>query len=183
MADVRDMYMAHTLFRREFGLLPDQVRYVVEGDRQRGEIVGAHIDLLCRVLSAHHEAEDLILWPLLLERAGQHAQAIVPTMQAQHASLENALATIAALLTPWRASAREGPALATVCSELNSVAVEHMALEEEQILPLAEKYVTAAETSAVVTVGGGLGGGGRRRRSAGSARAREVGRPAHRAGS
>ena len=145
MADVRDMYMVHTVFRREFGLIPGLVLEVREDDTRSGEIVGSHIDLMCRLLHVHHDSEDLLLWPLLQERGGEDAQAIVPTMQAQHAALDDTLGLITKLLGPWRATAHRGAPLAAACSGLNAAITEHMALEEERILPLAEKYVTAAE--------------------------------------
>lgn len=33
LADARDMFAAHTLFRREFGLMPGLVRAVADGDK------------------------------------------------------------------------------------------------------------------------------------------------------
>jgi hypothetical protein len=145
MADVRDMYMVHTVFRREFGLIPGLILEVPENDTRRGEIVGYHIDLMCRLLHIHHDGEDMLLWPLLLDRGGEDARAIVPTMRAQHAAIEDALAIITPLIGPWRGTARRGGPLAAACSSLNAAITDHMALEEERILPLAEKYVTAAE--------------------------------------
>jgi Hemerythrin HHE cation binding domain len=145
MADVRDMYMVHTVFRREFGLIPGLILEAPESDTRRSEVAGSHIDLMCRLLHAHHDGEDLILWPLLLDRGGEDAQAVVPTMQAQHAALDDAIGLITKLLGPWRSTARRGAPLAAACSSLNAAITEHMALEEERILPLAEKHVTASE--------------------------------------
>lgn len=147
MADIRDMYMVHTVFRREFGLVPNLVRDVADGDTERAGIVGAHVELLCRFLHVHHESEDLILWPLLRERGGQDALSIVPTMQDQHSAMEDGIAKVTGMLGPWQATAKSGQraALETVCNALNDVLFEHMGLEEERILPLAEKFVTADE--------------------------------------
>jgi len=145
MADAKGMYRAHAMFRREFGLIPSLIRKVAERDTLRSEIVGGHIDLLCRILHTHHEAEDRLLWPLLLERCGNRVQSIVPMAQAQHDSLDTSLETIRALLAPWRSSGRGGFPLAMASTELNRTLDEHMALEEDEILPLAEQCVTAAE--------------------------------------
>ncbi len=145
MADVRDMYMVHTMFRREFGLIPRLIRDVAEGDRRRAEIVGAHIDLLCRFLRVHHEGEDIILWPLLHERGGREADAIVATMGAQHILIETSVGQVTKVLPSWRATARAGAALAAAFDNLFPVLTEHMATEEKNVLPLAEKYVTASE--------------------------------------
>ncbi|MEV4756996.1 hemerythrin domain-containing protein [Micromonospora sp. NPDC049559] len=145
MADVRDMYMAHAMLRREFSLLPQLVRSVAPGDANRAEAVAAHADLICHLLHRHHEGEDLLLWPRLHERGGAEAEAIVPTMEMQHAAIEEAHAEVVRLLPGWRATGQGGDELAEVFERLYDVLAEHMALEEREILPLAERHVTAAE--------------------------------------
>ncbi|MFJ4850808.1 MULTISPECIES: hemerythrin domain-containing protein [unclassified Streptomyces] len=145
MADTRDMYMAHTALRREFILLPGLVRTVAPGDIRRTEVVGAHADLLCRILHTHHEGEDLLLWPKLVERGGAEAAAVVPTMEEQHHAIDTAHQEVTALLGGWRSTGLRGAELAEALERLASVLLEHMALEEKEILPLAEQHVTAAE--------------------------------------
>jgi hemerythrin-like domain-containing protein len=153
MADVRDMYMVHNMFRREFSLIPGLLRGAPTGDTGRSEVVGAHIDLLCRILHAHHEGEDLLLWPKLHERAEADAAEIVSTMQEHHATIETGLGRVNELLPAWRATAQGGEELAGVFDELYAILGTHMTLEEERILPLAETYVSAEEWK-------GLGGHG-----------------------
>ncbi|MDX2645698.1 hemerythrin domain-containing protein [Streptomyces sp. PA03-1a] len=145
MADTRDMYMAHTALRREFRLLPDLIRSVAPGDTRRAEVVGAHAALVCRVLHTHHEGEDLLLWPKLAERASVDAEAIVPTMEQQHHAIDALHGEVTGLLGGWRSTGRGGEELADAFERLLTVLVRHMALEEKEILPLAAKYVTAAE--------------------------------------
>ncbi|WP_246040848.1 hemerythrin domain-containing protein [Streptomyces cadmiisoli] len=145
MADVRDMYMAHRMIRREFGLLPQRVREVEPNDTRRSEVVGAHTELVCGFLHFHHEGEDLILWPLLQGRGGEEAEAVLPRMEEQHHAIEAAGNEVLRLLPEWRSTGRSGHELAEALDRLLAVLLEHMAMEEEQILPLAEKYVTAAE--------------------------------------
>ncbi|MFJ2297133.1 hemerythrin domain-containing protein [Streptomyces sp. NPDC087894] len=145
MADVRDMYLAHTMMRREFRLLPQLVRDVPQGSVRRAEVVSRHAELLCQILHLHHDGEDLVLWPLLVERGGEEAGAIVPTMEEQHHAIEQAHAAVMALLPGWRAEATGGEKLAEALDRLLAVLLEHMAMEEKEVLPLAAKYVTAAE--------------------------------------
>ncbi|MEV4814075.1 hemerythrin domain-containing protein [Micromonospora avicenniae] len=145
MADIRDMYMAHAMLRREFDLLPQLVRDVAPGDTGRAAVLAEHADLLCNVLHRHHEGEDLELWPRLHERAGAEAEAIVSTMEAQHHAIEVAHAEVVALLPGWRRTAQGGSELVDALERLRAALLEHMVMEEERILPLAEKYVTAAE--------------------------------------
>ncbi|MEU6341620.1 hemerythrin domain-containing protein [Streptomyces sp. NPDC046977] len=145
MADVRDMYMAHTMMRREFRLLPQLVRDVPAGDTRRAEVVAAHADKVCQILHLHHEGEDEVLWPRLLERGGEGTAAIVPTMEEQHHGIDEALGDATELLAGWRSTARGGDELAAAFERLLTALLEHMALEEKEILPLAERHITAAE--------------------------------------
>ncbi|MEU1621109.1 hemerythrin domain-containing protein [Streptomyces sp. NPDC005722] len=145
MADTRDMYMAHTAMRREFRLLPELIRSVTPGDTRRAEVVGAHAELVCRILHTHHEGEDELLWPKLVERAGLDAEAIVPMMEQQHHAIEELHAEVTGLLRGWVPTAQGGEQLAEAFERLLTVLIQHMALEEKEILPLAAKHVTAAE--------------------------------------
>ncbi|WP_055587483.1 hemerythrin domain-containing protein [Peterkaempfera griseoplana] len=145
MADTRDMYMAHAALRRELRLLPGVIRSAQPGDSRRAEVVGAHAALVCAVLHGHHEGEDLFLWPRLRERGGAAAEAIVPTMEQQHHDIEQRYAEVTGLLRTWRSTAWGGEALAEAVEGLAAALERHMALEEREVLPLAEKYVTAKE--------------------------------------
>src|SRR6201996_1879315 len=89
MADVGEMYLVHTMLRREFSLLPDLIRGAGRDANRRARI-GAHAQLLSQILHSHHESEDLILWPLLLERAEAEATEIVAVMEEQHHAIASA---------------------------------------------------------------------------------------------
>jgi hypothetical protein len=145
MADVRDMYLAHTLFRREFGRLPGLILSVADGDIAGAGTVGSHAAMLSILLHLHHEGEDLLVWPKLAARGGAEADAIVPVMEKQHHVIEAALTRADELLPAWRASGRGGDTVADAFQQLLPPLTEHMALEEKEILPLAEKYITASE--------------------------------------
>src|SRR4029453_18585708 len=106
----------------------------------------------------HHEGEDVVLWPLLHQRGGEEAEDVVPVMERQHDAIEAANAEGLRLLPRWRSTARRRRELAEAFDRLEAALLEHMAMEEERILPLAEKYVTAAEWRGV---------GGRRRQKCG----------------
>ena len=59
LADARDMFAAHTLFRREFGLMPGLVRAVAAGDTQRSTLVADHVTMVSGVL----EGRPCLRWP------------------------------------------------------------------------------------------------------------------------
>lgn len=155
-ADTRDMYMVHTTFRREFGALPGLVRNVQAGDIQRSQIVGDHIDILSIYLYAHHHSEDIHLWPRLLDRGPREVAPIVGLMEGQHENIERLNTEADEATGTWRANPAPGSteALAEVLDQLIHALDEHMRLEEQRILPLAEKYITAAEWHAMASESG-----------------------------
>jgi hemerythrin-like domain-containing protein len=145
--DVRDMHAAHTVFRREFALMPALVLGVEVGDKERVQIIAQHVALLTNLLHHHHHAEDQNLWPRLLERAPKECDPLVELMERQHTGLEEALAQIDVVLGLWRTDtgSTAGGTLAAALESLLVPLFEHMAMEEERILPLAQQYVTQTE--------------------------------------
>ncbi|NMO55692.1 hemerythrin domain-containing protein [Actinoplanes sp. TBRC 11911] len=141
-ADTRDMYMVHTMFRREFAALPGLVRDVPEGDAERRATVAEHVEFLAGVLEGHHRAEDALMWPKLLERGSAEVGPAVETMETQHGRLDQLSSSLVAALGRWRDDPAE---VAAVLDELVGALYQHMGMEETVILPLAEKYMTAGE--------------------------------------
>ena len=152
LADTRAVYMAHAMFRREFGLMPSLVRAVRGGDMDRVKIVADHLELLNRVLTHHHHGEDVYLWPKLLDRAMREAVPVVETMENQHAALQELDGDLDAAVGVWRetGSSASAETAAVILEELSAVLEEHMAAEEAQALPLVEKYITVAEWQEMV---------------------------------
>jgi hemerythrin-like domain-containing protein len=146
-ADVREMYMVHAMLRREFALMPGLVRGVAPGDRERARIVADHLGFVQGVLHQHHSSEDTHLWPKLLERGPEEIDPIVLRMEAQHQAIDTGLAEVDAAVAVWRddAAPERSGELADALDRLNPVLVEHLDLEEEAVLPLIEKYITAPE--------------------------------------
>ena len=152
-ADVREMYMAHTMFRREFGLLPALIGGVSAADAARAQVIAQHFELIQSVLHHHHHAEDVYLWPRVLSRAGQDAAPVVAAMETQHEELDKVITDVAAGLRSWQETADrgQGAALAETAGRLTQLLTEHLTAEEEQALPLIARYVTAAEWGEMVT--------------------------------
>jgi hemerythrin-like domain-containing protein len=145
------MSMVHTMFRREFAALPALVRDVAAGDTERAQVIDEHIRFLTAVLDGHHRAEDTHLWPKLLDRGSDEVAPVVHAMEDHHERIEQLTARTAAALGEWRQApaAERGELLADVLDVLLGVLQEHMSLEEQRILPLVEKCVTAAEWHAM----------------------------------
>ena len=152
LADARDMAPAHRMFRREFGLMPGLVRAVATGDRERTALVAAHIALVCSVLEHHHSGEDQYVWPLLRERCPEESAGIdVAVMEKQHQAIHEGLVRVKQDVAAWSGSASADPreAAADAIDWLIPVMKEHLALEEERVVPLIEKYLTDAEYARV----------------------------------
>lgn len=145
-ADVRPMIMLHNALRREFRLLPALVRGVPDADTERARIIAEHIDFLTAILYAHHRGEDLVLWPILLDRGPGEITPIVHVMEGHHDQIDQLAKQIAAL-AGWRASAdaTAGESLAEALDRLIAVLGEHLGMEEEHILPVVANHVTTAE--------------------------------------
>jgi iron-sulfur cluster repair protein YtfE (RIC family) len=160
LADVRDMYMAHAMFRREFGLAPALIRGVADGDLERAVVVADHLQIVDTGLHHHHAAEDKHLWPRLLERsvAGVEPVAdIVGVMEEQHKGVDKFLEALRDGLAKWRGSAdaAQRDELADTAEELAEALSEHLAAEEGLALPLIEEHITAAEWGAMIADGAG----------------------------
>jgi hemerythrin-like domain-containing protein len=143
---IEEMYVVHRVFRRELTLLPRLVRAVREGDTDRAALVGGHLRLVLDGLHMHHTGEDETLWPRLSERAAPSAE-LVRTMQAQHDLVDQHLDRLGPLLEQWMRTGAvlRGEQVARVTDELRESLLEHLDLEEREILPLVAQHVTAAE--------------------------------------
>ena len=146
LTDVRDMYVVHRVFRREFALIPRLVRGVAPGDVARASVVAEHARLILGGLDMHHTGEDALLWPKLLDRAAPSAD-LVHRMEAQHHRVEELIAQLGEALPRWEAEARPAvrEELAATFDALHVALLEHLEEEERHILPLAERHVTQEE--------------------------------------
>jgi Hemerythrin HHE cation binding domain len=147
LADARDMFAIHTMFRREFGLMPGLVRAVTAGDTRRATLVADHVALVSGVLNLHHSGEDKLIWPLLRDRCPGERAPLVDVMKDQHHAIHTCLLQATGAAQAWRDGASAGTrgALADAVDRLFPALHEHLALEEERVVPLIEKYITEAE--------------------------------------
>jgi hypothetical protein len=145
--DTRDMIAVHTAFRREFRLAPGLVRGTAVGDVSRASIVSAHLELFNGFLHLHHMGEDRLLWPKLLDRVPRELAAVITLMQTHHERIHDLMASAETPLLRWRsrAGAAERGELAGVLDQLYAVLEEHFGAEEQHILPLAARLMSAAE--------------------------------------
>jgi iron-sulfur cluster repair protein YtfE (RIC family) len=144
--DTREMVAVHRVFRREFRQCADLVQQAQAGDLRRAAQIADHLELVLTVLHHHHSAEDMYLWPILLQRATMRAD-LVHRMEAQHEAMTHWLSQAEILVGQWRRTAAASVAaeLSATLRQLNRALVEHLDEEELAILPIVEECVTMAE--------------------------------------
>lgn len=147
MADSRDMFVVHDMFRRQFKAIPGLVSEVPDGDANQVATVADHVTWMVTFLHAHHEGEDQFVWPRLLERIPTKIDPLILTMEDQHAGLAKALDDLTAKAAGWRTTSavQERDALAGAATELLVRIAEHLGMEEREVLPLIDKYLTEKE--------------------------------------
>jgi iron-sulfur cluster repair protein YtfE (RIC family) len=102
--------------------------------------IGRYTAALLAEIRAHHENEDEVLWPVITATAGQ-AVDLAPLTD-DHRAIEAAAGRVSQALAPF--TGEPGPFAVKLCasvSELRDMLDEHIADEEEQILPVMRRYL------------------------------------------
>ncbi|MFI9387689.1 hemerythrin domain-containing protein [Kutzneria sp. NPDC052558] len=155
LADVRGIYMVHTMLQRELGLMPELVRTVASGDVDRARVVTEHIELVADLLRQHDLVEERHLWPRLLDRLPAEAAPLVRAMEREHRLVDDLQERLEPALAAWRIAAGQAgrEAVAAVLDALILALADHLAREEDRVLPLAARCVTTAEWAEMLADG------------------------------
>ena len=148
--DVRDMRIVHETFRRAYDESARLVRAAPRASAARVSFLADHIDFGLSMLHHHHESEDLLLYPLLMERVPEHA-VLTAEVEAEHRQVSDALASVSAACADWRVrpGSDTGEALGSALEALNEVLAPHLDHEEHTIVPLAAVTLTQQEWDAM----------------------------------
>jgi len=151
LIDVRDMVMAHDAFRRALRSGASLVGAVGDGDRKRAGVLADHLEFMLGMLVHHHEGEDQLLWPVLLQRVPGELASVVHLMQSQHEAMHEALDEASALVPQWRSNptSEASRRLADRVEHLVVLMDEHLQDEEKHLLPIAARTVTQPEWDAI----------------------------------
>jgi len=148
--DVRDMAIIHRTFRAGYTESARLVRAAPAPSPERVTFLADHIDFAIAALHIHHEGEDELLYPKLIERVPEQAP-MTEEVEHEHQLVKTALDEASAACAAWRQrpTAETGEALAAALDQLNAVAQRHLDDEEQKIVPLAAVTLTQQEWDAV----------------------------------
>jgi hypothetical protein len=137
--DLLLVLLVHRTFREEFAAL---AREAAEGaGREREPALEDQLGLMLRVLHEHHTGEDTMIWPLVRSRAPESA-AVLDAMEAEHEELDPLIERAGDSRVPLSERA-------DVLAALSERLAAHLDREEREALPLVERYLTAAEFTAI----------------------------------
>jgi hemerythrin-like domain-containing protein len=150
LTDTRDMKCIHDAFRRALGDAPDQIACVEDGDSEKAQNLASYLGEVLWLLHAHHDGEDKLLYPLLVERVPE-SKDLFSRMESQHAvvALRIEAAQEAAERFGKSGSTEDGEALASACRSLLDEVAGHLTEEEEEVVPIASRTVTPEEWGAL----------------------------------
>lgn len=146
LADTSDMPLVHEAFRRGLGEAREQLSFIDDGDRERAAHFANYMRDLLWLLHAHHEGEDELLYPKLVERVPESSD-LFTRMDEQHTAVSSSLAAAAAAAATYgdSGSAADATALADACEALLTLLETHLTEEEVEVLPIAAGCVTQEE--------------------------------------
>ena len=148
--DVRDMAIVHRTFRNAYEESAKLVRAAPSPSPGRVTFLADHIDFGIAALHHHHEGEDELLYPKLIQRVPEQAP-MTEQVEHEHLAIKTALEAASAACAAWRQrpSAETGEALAAALDHLNEVVQPHLDDEEQKVVPLAAVTLTQQEWDAM----------------------------------
>jgi hypothetical protein len=148
--DVRDMAIVHRTFRNMYDEAARLVRAAPAPSPGRVMFLADHIDFGIAALHIHHEGEDELLYPKLIERVPEQAP-MTEQVDHEHQTIKTELDAASAACAAWRQrpSAETGEALAAALDRVNAVVQPHLDDEEQKIVPLAAVTLSQQEWDAL----------------------------------
>ncbi|MGK5171792.1 hemerythrin domain-containing protein [Geodermatophilus sp. CPCC 205761] len=152
--DLGGMYVMHHAFRRDLGRFASAVRRTPLEDTAAWRSLAARWERFGTTLHHHHTIEDTTIWPLLLAHVDAAVdaagRATLEAMEAEHELIDPLLDSCATGFTAMAfapdAAARDR--LAERVTAARDRLGEHLAHEETEALPLAQRHLTTAEWAA-----------------------------------
>jgi hemerythrin-like domain-containing protein len=146
LADATAMTRFHRIFREALDAVPRFVGGAPADDHDRADFVGSYFANVLKLLHAHHEAEDLTIYPTMVERLPEHVD-VINRVNAEHEVVLGTLGAAEQAVAAWRAdpsSASRDEAVAALVA-LDTILLEHLDHEEAEVVPLIALCITVAE--------------------------------------
>ncbi len=137
------MVVVHRAIRQDLRRLAACLAQIAErgAPPSQARAIGRYAAALLAEIRAHHESEDEVLWPLIAATAGQ-AVDLAPLTD-DHRAIEAAVGRASQALASFRAEPRTLAELPASVTDLRDMLDEHIADEEDQILPAMRRYLPA----------------------------------------
>ena len=144
--DVRDMAIVHRAFRTSYAESARLVRAASTPSPARVEFLADHIDFGISVLHHHHESEDALLYPKIIERVPEQAP-MTEEVEHEHEAVAAVLDDASRACAAWRAapSKETNEALAVALDKTSAELERHLDDEEQKVVPLAAVTLTQEE--------------------------------------
>jgi hemerythrin-like domain-containing protein len=142
-ADTTMMRIVHQALRRDLRRATAALRAVPAPDARRRVALARHLTWMMSFIETHHRTEDLGLYPLVRTRA-PHAAALLDAMTDGHEAVATAMAAVEAASTGY-AEGEDPRRLVGALDDLVDVLLPHLQLEEDEMMPVVSRVVTAAE--------------------------------------
>ena len=146
LADATAMARFHRIFREALEATPRLVGGAPDDDTDRVDLVGSYYANVLRLLHAHHEAEDLTIFPMMMERLPEHLD-LISRGSTEHEAVLDRLDAAEQALAAWRAVPSQGSrdSAVSALAALQTVLLEHLDHEEADVVPLIARCINVAE--------------------------------------
>jgi hypothetical protein len=152
-ADTTMMRIVHEALRRDLTRAREVLGRPARADAVQRRAIGEHLQWMVRFLHAHHASEDGWLYPLVRERAAgsSEAVAVLDRMARGHEAIAPAAAAVTAAASALSADPTDAAVQQTVAAldALAVVLLPHQRGGEDDAMPIASRFVTAAEWQAL----------------------------------
>jgi len=150
LCDATAMTRFHRIFREALDAVPQLVGAAPADDAGRADFVGSYYDNVLKLLHAHHEAEDLTIYPQMVERLPEHLD-VINRVNAEHETVLGSLEAAEQAVAGWRSnpSGASRDAAAAALAAMGAILLTHLDHEEADVVPLIGQCINVAEWGAM----------------------------------
>ncbi|HXW34387.1 MAG TPA: hemerythrin domain-containing protein [Acidimicrobiales bacterium] len=143
-ADTSEMPAVHKVFRDSLASAPQLIASASDDDARREMIANYYANLIS-FLRVHHDGEEELVFPVLIERAPEH-RGVLDKAAAEHKAVLSLMAGVDDHVEIWQVKGDEGAkGVVDAVARLEETLIPHLDDEEVEVLPLAAAHMNAAE--------------------------------------